>query len=58
MAIGWNGMVSHQMPRAPLVIKEFAAKPEKLLVVIDPRKSKTTSVANLHIAIGPRRRIA
>lgn len=53
LAIGWNGMVSHQMPRAPLVIKEFAANPEKLLVVIDPRKSETASVANLHIAIRP-----
>lgn len=53
LAIGWNGMVSHQMPRAPLVMKEFAANPEKLLVVIDPRKSETASVANLHIALRP-----
>ena len=42
LAIGWNGMVSHQMPRAPLAIKEFAKNPEKLLVVIDPRKSETS----------------
>ncbi len=53
LAVGWNGMVSHQMPRAPLVMKEFATNPEKLLVVIDPRKSETASVANLHIAIRP-----
>ena len=53
LAIGWNGMVSHQMPRAPLTIKEFAKNPEKILAVIDPRKSETASVANLHIALKP-----
>lgn len=34
LAIGWNGMQSHQMPRAPLVLKEFSKDPDKLLVVI------------------------
>ncbi len=53
LAIGWNGMVSHQMPRAPLTLKEFAHNPDKFLVVIDPRKSETASVANLHIALRP-----
>ena len=53
LAIGWNGMVSHQMPRAPLAIKEFAKNPEKLLVVIDPRKSEIARVANLHITLRP-----
>lgn len=53
LAIGWNGMVTHQMPRAPLVIKEFAKNPDKLLAVIDPRKSETARVANLHFAITP-----
>ena len=53
VAIGWNGMVSHQMPRAPLAIREFATNPEKLLVVIDPRKSETANAANLHLALRP-----
>lgn len=53
LAAGWNGMVSHQMPRAPLVLKEFARNPEKLLVVIDPRKSETARTANIHLAISP-----
>jgi anaerobic selenocysteine-containing dehydrogenase len=35
LAVGWNGMESHQMPRAPLVLREFAASPGKLLAVID-----------------------
>ncbi|MCK7578010.1 MAG: molybdopterin-dependent oxidoreductase [Chromatiales bacterium] len=29
VAIGWNGMESHQMPRAPLVLREFASNPDK-----------------------------
>ncbi|MBF0238057.1 MAG: molybdopterin-dependent oxidoreductase [SAR324 cluster bacterium] len=53
LAIGWNGMVSHQMPQAPNVLREFASNPEKLLVVIDPRKSETAKVANIHLALRP-----
>lgn len=53
LGIGWNGMVSHQIPRAPLVIKEFARNPDKLLVIIDPRKSETASEANIHLQLRP-----
>lgn len=50
---GWNGMQSHQMPRAPLVLKEFSQNPDKLLVVIDPRKSETAAIANIHLPVRP-----
>jgi len=50
---GWNGMESHQMPRAPKVLKEFSKDPERLLVIIDPRKSVTPAVANIHFPIRP-----
>lgn len=53
VAIGWNGMESHQMPRAPLVLREFSKNPDKLLVVIDPRKSETAQIANIHLALRP-----
>lgn len=53
IAIGWNAMESHQMPRAPVVMKEFSENPDKLLVVIDPRKSKTAQIADIHIAVRP-----
>ena len=53
VAWGWNGMVSHQMPRAPLVLREFSKNPDKLLVSIDPRKSETARVANLHLPVRP-----
>lgn len=50
---GWNGMESHQMPRAPIVLEEFSKDPEKLLVIIDPRKSETANIANIHLPIRP-----
>ncbi|HOK92287.1 MAG TPA: molybdopterin-dependent oxidoreductase [Spirochaetota bacterium] len=53
VAIGWNGMVSHQIPRAPIVLKEIARDPNKLLVVIDPRKSETAEIADIHLPIKP-----
>lgn len=53
VAVGWNGMESHQMPRAPLVLREFSKNPDKLLVVIDPRKSETAQIANIHLALRP-----
>ncbi len=53
VAWGWNGMESHQMPRAPKVLKDISKDPDRLLVVVDPRKSETAAVANLHLALRP-----
>jgi anaerobic selenocysteine-containing dehydrogenase len=53
VAWGWNGMESHQIPRAPKVLKAFAKDPERLLVVVDPRKSPTAALADHHLAVRP-----
>ncbi len=50
---GWNGMESHQMPQAPKILKAFSKDPDKLLVIVDPRKSETAAIANLHLAVRP-----
>jgi len=50
---GWNGMESHQMPRAPKVLSEFAKAPDRMLVVIDPRESETAAIANMHLPVRP-----
>jgi len=50
---GWNGVESHQMPRAPIELKKISKDPEKLLVIIDPRKSETAAIANIHLPIRP-----
>jgi anaerobic selenocysteine-containing dehydrogenase len=50
---GWNGMESHQMPRAPIVLKEFSKDENRLLVIIDPRKSETAAIADIHLPVRP-----
>ena len=50
---GWNGMQSHQMPQAPRVLTEMAKNPDKLLVIIDPRKSETARIADIHLPVAP-----
>ncbi len=51
MAIGWNGMESHQVPQAPRHLQRIARDPEKLLIVIDPRKSETARIADIHLPV-------
>ena len=53
VAWGWNGMQSHQMPRAPIVLTGFAKDPNRLLVVIDPRQSETAAIADIHLPVRP-----
>ena len=53
MAVGWNGMKSHQIPRAPIVLREISRNPDKLLVVVDPRRSETAQIADIHLPIRP-----
>jgi len=50
---GWNGMMSHQMSQARKVLKGFSKDPERLLVVVDPRKSETAAIADMHLAVRP-----
>lgn len=53
VAIGWNGWMSHQMPQARRRLKKIADDPDKLLVVIDPRRSETAQRADMHLALRP-----
>jgi anaerobic selenocysteine-containing dehydrogenase len=53
VAWGWNGMESHQMPRAPLALKAFSKDPDKRLVAVDPRRSETAAIADIHLALRP-----
>jgi len=53
VAWGWNGMQSHQIPRAPLVLKGFSKDSGRLLVAIDPRRSETAAIADIHLAVRP-----
>jgi len=53
LAIGWNGMMSHQMPQARRFLSRMSKDPERLLVVIDPRRSETAAIADIHLPIRP-----
>jgi len=53
VAVGWNGWMSHQMCQARRHLKRLADDPDKLLVVIDPRRSETAARADLHLALRP-----
>ncbi len=53
VAWGWNGMQSHQMPRAPITLKAFSKDPDRHLVAVDPRRSETANIADIHLAVRP-----
>ncbi len=53
MAVGWNGMMSHHIPQARRVLTGISKDPGKLLVVIDPRRSETAKIADIHLALRP-----
>ena len=53
LAIGWNGMQSHQIPQAPRHLLRIAKDPDKLLIVVDPRLSETAKIADIHLPIRP-----
>jgi anaerobic selenocysteine-containing dehydrogenase len=54
LAVGCNPMMSHNyFPQARRVLKRFSEDNEKLFVVVDPRRSETAKIANLHLPIRP-----
>ena len=53
VAWGWNGWVSHQIPQARRHLRKISEDPDKLLVVVDPRRSETAQRANIHLAVRP-----
>jgi len=53
LVFGWNGMESHQIPQAPRQLQKIARDPNRQLVVVDPRRSETAKVADIHLPIRP-----
>jgi anaerobic selenocysteine-containing dehydrogenase len=51
--IGKNPWQSHSFPRTRPVLKEMAADPERCMVVIDPRRSETAAMADVHLQVKP-----
>ncbi len=51
--IGKNPWQSHGIPRARVTLKEMAKDPKRSLIVIDPRKTKTAELADIHLQVKP-----
>ena len=51
--IGKNPWQSHGIPHARTTLKEIARDPERALIVIDPRRSETAELADIHLAVRP-----
>ncbi len=53
MFVGKNPWESHGFPRSRVVLKEIVKDPERSLVVIDPRRTKTAQIADFHLQVRP-----
>jgi anaerobic selenocysteine-containing dehydrogenase len=51
--LGKNPWHSHSIPRARVTLKELAADPARTLIVVDPRRSETAALADLHLPVRP-----
>ncbi len=51
--IGKNPWQSHGIPRARVTLKEIAKDPQRAMIVIDPRRSETAALADIHLQVKP-----
>jgi anaerobic selenocysteine-containing dehydrogenase len=50
---GKNPWHSHGFPQARRVLKEIANDPDRMMVVVDPRRSETADLADIHLRPAP-----
>ncbi len=51
--IGKNPWQSHGIPRARVTLREIAKDPKRSLIVIDPRRTETAALADIHLQVRP-----
>ncbi|MFZ1863292.1 MAG: molybdopterin-dependent oxidoreductase [Polyangiales bacterium] len=51
--IGKNPWQSHGIPRARVTLREIAKDPKRSLIVIDPRRTETAELADIHLQVKP-----
>lgn len=51
--IGKNPWHSNSFPRARVVLKELSKDPARTLIVVDPRRTETAELADLHLQVKP-----
>ena len=51
--IGKNPWQSHSIPRARVTLKAIAKDPGRTMIVIDPRRTETAEMADIHLQVKP-----
>ncbi len=51
--VGKNPWMAHGFPHARPTLKAIAADPERALIVIDPRRTETAAMADIHLQVRP-----
>ncbi len=51
--LGANPWQSHGFPRARKVLQELSKDPDRTLVVVDPRRTRTAELADVHLQVRP-----
>jgi len=53
--VGKNPWQSHGIPRARVILREIARDPDRTLIVVDPRRTETAEIADIHLQVKPGR---
>ena len=51
--LGKNPWQSHSIPHARVTLKEIAKDPARTLIVVDPRRTETAELADIHLQLAP-----
>jgi anaerobic selenocysteine-containing dehydrogenase len=51
--LGKNPWQSHSIARARVTLKEIAGDPARTLIVVDPRRTETAEMADIHLQVRP-----
>jgi len=51
--LGKNPWNSHSIPQARVLLKAIAKDPARTLIVVDPRRSETAEMADIHLGLRP-----
>ena len=51
--LGKNPWMSHSIPHARVTLKEVAKDPARCLIVVDPRRTESAELADIHLQVRP-----
>ncbi|MCG8456696.1 MAG: molybdopterin-dependent oxidoreductase [Holophagales bacterium] len=51
--LGKNPWFSHGIPHARVTLKQMAKDPERTLIVVDPRRTESAAMADIHLQVRP-----